>query len=59
LPSRSKTLGFAIKKRRKWPDRLNAEWTVAFSAYREEFNRPMTAMQYIRAEGISMFGEVN
>jgi len=44
----------------KVADQLNAEWSVAFAAYRDEFNAtPITAMQWIRSEGIAMFGEVN
>jgi len=44
----------------KVADRLNAEWSLAFAAYRDEFNAtPITACDWLRREGIAMFGEVN
>jgi len=44
----------------KVADQLNAEWSVAFAAYRDEFNAtPITACDWLRREGIAMFGEVN
>jgi len=40
-------------------DRLNAEWSVAFSAYREEFNAtPISACDWLRREGVDMWRPV-
>jgi len=40
-------------------DRLNAEWSIAFSAYREEFNAtPISACEWLRREGVDMWRPV-